>query len=271
MCSILGFAFQQRNKIRTNDTIHAALSSLFVRSQIRGRISTGLALTNSKEIVVLKHMCSAEQFVKTEEYKNALEEYLNFDNTERPLKPLPMAAIGHCRYPTKGEPENRANNHPIISGHTVGVHNGSISNDDEIFKNFNLPRVGRVDSEAIFALIDHLVTMNSTSGSTTNIGKAIVQSTKYLRGGFACAMINARNPYCIWLFRNSMPCNVRHYYNLGMIAWASIESFFTSFEPAKFGPYREIIIPQDGGIGIDLYRSRIERFSFPYSQSAWIA
>lgn len=63
----------------------------------------------------------------------------------------------HTRDHTKGHPEIDANNHPIRHGSVVGVHNGVIANDDELFARYGLERHEpemTVDSEAIFALME---------------------------------------------------------------------------------------------------------------------
>jgi glucosamine 6-phosphate synthetase-like amidotransferase/phosphosugar isomerase protein len=63
----------------------------------------------------------------------------------------------HVRDYTKGHPSIEANNHPIRHGAVVGVHNGIIANDDEIFDAHGFERAEpemTVDSEAIFALME---------------------------------------------------------------------------------------------------------------------
>jgi glucosamine 6-phosphate synthetase-like amidotransferase/phosphosugar isomerase protein len=62
-------------------------------------------------------------------------------------------ALLHTRYATKGSPENPDNNHPIIVPSIIGVHNGHISNDDEVFAELGVERIAEVDSEAIFQLL----------------------------------------------------------------------------------------------------------------------
>jgi glutamine---fructose-6-phosphate transaminase (isomerizing) len=61
----------------------------------------------------------------------------------------------HVRDYTKGHPGLAANNHPIRHGAVVGVHNGIIANDDELFDEHGIARAEpgmTVDSEIIFAL-----------------------------------------------------------------------------------------------------------------------
>jgi glucosamine 6-phosphate synthetase-like amidotransferase/phosphosugar isomerase protein len=66
-------------------------------------------------------------------------------------------ALLHVRGYTKGHPSLAANNHPIRHGAVVGIHNGIIANDEEIFARHGYDRAEpgmTVDSEAIFALVD---------------------------------------------------------------------------------------------------------------------
>jgi glutamine---fructose-6-phosphate transaminase (isomerizing) len=63
----------------------------------------------------------------------------------------------HVRDYTKGHPSLAANNHPIRHGAIVGIHNGIIENDDELFARHGIARAEHamtVDSEIIFALAE---------------------------------------------------------------------------------------------------------------------
>jgi glucosamine--fructose-6-phosphate aminotransferase (isomerizing) len=63
----------------------------------------------------------------------------------------------HVRDFTKGHPSLAANNHPIRHGAVVGIHNGIIENDEELFARHRIERAEpgmTVDSEIIFALAE---------------------------------------------------------------------------------------------------------------------
>src|SRR5512145_3047953 len=47
-------------------------------------------------------------------------------------------ALIHVRDFTKGHPDIHANNHPIRHGAVVGVHNGIVSNDDELLARYGI-------------------------------------------------------------------------------------------------------------------------------------
>ncbi|HEY1480123.1 MAG TPA: hypothetical protein VGF46_08845 [Gaiellales bacterium] len=67
--------------------------------------------------------------------------------------------VMHVRDFTKGRPGINDNNHPIRYGRVVGVHNGHLTNDDELFERYGMERSTpdiTVDSEAIMMLADLL-------------------------------------------------------------------------------------------------------------------
>lgn len=71
-------------------------------------------------------------------------------------KDVGTTGIVHTRWATQGTPENNDNNHPIDVGGIVGVHNGHVSNDVELFQRcVDYKRCAQVDSEAAFAFIAH--------------------------------------------------------------------------------------------------------------------
>jgi glucosamine 6-phosphate synthetase-like amidotransferase/phosphosugar isomerase protein len=96
----------------------------------------------------------------------------------------------HVRDYTKGHPSLTANNHPIRHGAVVGVHNGIIANDEEIFarRDYERAEAGMsVDSEAIFALME----------DEGNDAAALEE----LFGSMAAAWIDERHPDVLFLAR----------------------------------------------------------------------
>jgi glucosamine 6-phosphate synthetase-like amidotransferase/phosphosugar isomerase protein len=99
-------------------------------------------------------------------------------------------ALVHVRDYTKGHPRIEANNHPIRHGAVVGIHNGIIVNDEEIFARYGFERAEpemTVDSEAIFALAEH------AEGST--------EALEELYGAMATAWLDDRVPSTLFLAR----------------------------------------------------------------------
>jgi glucosamine 6-phosphate synthetase-like amidotransferase/phosphosugar isomerase protein len=99
-------------------------------------------------------------------------------------------ALLHTRDFTKGRPEVDDNNHPIRHGAVVGVHNGVISNDDELLARHGIDRwtpETSVDSEVIFALMHE----------RRNEPRVLRQ----LRGTMAAAWLDERSPEMLFLAR----------------------------------------------------------------------
>ena len=96
----------------------------------------------------------------------------------------------HVRDYTKGHPTIEANNRPIRHGAVVGIHNGIIVNDEEIFAHYGFERAHpemTVDSEAIFALAEH------AQGSP--------EALEELHGAMATAWLDERVPSTLFLAR----------------------------------------------------------------------
>jgi glucosamine 6-phosphate synthetase-like amidotransferase/phosphosugar isomerase protein len=108
---------------------------------------------------------------------------------------VPAAAtqvLVHVRDYTKGHPAIAANNHPIRHGSVVGVHNGIIANDEEIFARYGFERAEpdmTVDSEAIFALAEQ-----ASASSYTH-------ALEELYGSMASAWLDERLPEVVFLAR----------------------------------------------------------------------
>src|SRR4051794_32951877 len=98
----------------------------------------------------------------------------------------------HVRDYTKGHPSIAANNHPVRHGPVVGIHNGIITNDDELLAPHSCARAEprmTVDSEAIFAVAAH----------SRNDARAL----EHLRGAMATSWMDEREPGVVFVARGS--------------------------------------------------------------------
>lgn len=68
----------------------------------------------------------------------------------------------HTRYLTLGSADNNDNNHPVTAEGITAVHNGRISNHNELIALSGLDRVGAVDSWAIPALLSQQAALGAS-------------------------------------------------------------------------------------------------------------
>ena len=98
----------------------------------------------------------------------------------------------HVRDYTKGHPSIPANNHPVRHGPVIGIHNGIITNDDELLEPYECARAEpqmTVDSEAIFAVAAH---------SRSDAG-----ALEELEGAMAAAWLDERDPDLLYVARGT--------------------------------------------------------------------
>jgi len=249
MCSIFGMAFTKHNKIDIK-TLKHILKELTVQSKCRGTDATGLVFVTNKKANIIKHNISADKFVTTTEYNNEVDNFLN----ELELPNL-YSIVGHCRAQTKGTHTNNDNNHPIEVNSIIGVHNGHISNDDELFaKNKELQRIGEVDSEVIFSLVDYYTTIyKQTLTEDSPTTTAIKTVSELIAGSFACGLIDITNPQVLWLFRNYNPIVIMYFKAEGLILFSSTANILQkATEITDLSNPELIILDSNEGVCINL-------------------
>jgi glucosamine--fructose-6-phosphate aminotransferase (isomerizing) len=135
MCGIAGYSLSSDSRLDPTVAARALLAGIAER----GADAVGYAYrTTTPDVAVHKQRSGASALV------------------DRILVPSDTSQLlVHVRDYTKGHPSFSANNHPIRHGTVVGIHNGIIVNDDELFARNGIGRADAemtVDSEIIFAL-----------------------------------------------------------------------------------------------------------------------
>jgi glucosamine 6-phosphate synthetase-like amidotransferase/phosphosugar isomerase protein len=173
MCGIAGYSVRSRSKLERTLAAQALLAAIAER----GADAVGYAYRGPDERypTVLKQRTPASELLERVSVPQATTQLLV-----------------HVRDYTKGHPSIAANNHPVRHGPVVGIHNGIITNDDELLAPHSCARTEpemTVDSEAIFALAAH----------SRNSPRALER----LRGAMASAWIDARERDTIYLARGA--------------------------------------------------------------------
>ncbi len=213
MCGINGILISPGRTPSQLSRIKELFTANLLANEQRGREASGIVLLNKdSSIRVNKAPIAASQFVHSPGYLNALNSLS--ENT--------TALLGHTREPTKGSPQKNVNNHPIIRGNIVGVHNGTITNDDLIFAQFaqqsiHGKRIGSVDSEAIIALLDNI----SADMEHSLYKNKLYELSKTVIGSYVILYINPALPYSIFLLKYKNPVSVYWSSELGALFFSS--------------------------------------------------
>jgi hypothetical protein len=196
-------------------------TNLLESSESRGGDATGVtALFDNGNFFIQKMAIGAAEFVtrsggKPDDYEGLLAILRGYSNANI------RCFLGHCRKKSAGALSN-VDNHPIKAGNIVGVHNGTLKNDKEVFKNLECERDGKVDSEAIFRLLEYY-----TKGCTNPFTKeAVVETCTRLEGTYSYLAFNANNPYQVVSARDGRPAEYCLVKPLGIVLIASETKFF---------------------------------------------
>jgi glucosamine 6-phosphate synthetase-like amidotransferase/phosphosugar isomerase protein len=169
MCGIAGYSLSESSSVDRT----LAAQSLLAGIAERGADAVGYAHRRRGPVSIHKQRSGASQLL------------------DRILVPVDATeTLVHVRDYTKGHPSIEANNHPVRHGAVVGIHNGIIANDEELFERHGWRRAApgmTVDSEAIFALAE----------AAENHAEALEE----LYGAMATAWLDERRPGILYLAR----------------------------------------------------------------------
>jgi len=215
MCGLTGVLIGGNPRKRTLEEIGDVFTSSLLANEERGKEATGVASVNSSgEVLMEKSPVRASIFVKGRAYEAFMENFVEKGST---------ILLGHTRRPTKGSPSNNANNHPIVVENTIGIHNGTITNDDEIFLSMDRrtdrrrKRIGSVDSEAIFALMEDL----DFSKPAENWGKEMREAASLLVGSYTTLFFNRSFPRILFLLKYDKPISIHYSPELNSLFFCS--------------------------------------------------
>ena len=206
MCGILGICLDTE-KVRTNsDVAHLRIefTEMIAESERRGRNAAGLYIVNDDEIVYFKAALRATELIETDGYWNFLETHVTAET---------RAIIGHTRHATTGSPECNDNNHPVVDGPIIGVHNGVIRNHLELGRSYK--KAAEVDTAAIMALLR----VKSKKSALTL--RTLTENLHQLEGPFAIAIADRRKPDAVYMARNTNPIVFHRDRSAGVLYFAS--------------------------------------------------
>lgn len=134
MCGIASVIINKKDNHKTGKRV---FKTLMIGNEARGKDSTGVLTINrsNKTFSLFKSTVKSSEFMNRKKFKQVEGDVY----------------IGHTRFATKGAVTER-NAHPLVKDKIILVHNGMISNDDELAKSNNNQQF-QVDSEVLLPIV----------------------------------------------------------------------------------------------------------------------
>ena len=231
MCGLTGIIMKQKTRdAKSLVEIKNAMKRQLVSADTRGGHATGFAQIDSLgDYAITKLPLNAYKFIETNVSKQAFQ-LVDSDVT---------VLMGHTRFATQGDKSNSANNHPIRAGKTIGTHNGSISNDDELFDKYEMERFAEVDSEVIFRLHD----------TATDVDDFVKNRVPKIRGAMSIVWCDVEFPDYVYLIKGNNPLSMYWNKKHDVICYGSTDTIATSgFENVNM---ERIEIPANTMVRVD--------------------
>ena len=214
MCGIIGYI----GKGRSLPILINGLKAL----EYRGYDSAGIAVLAKNKFKISKSVGQVK----------VLEKYLK--NNGGPDGHL---GIGHTRWATHGSPtKSNAHPHGDCSERIFVVHNGIVENYKEL-KAYLQDCGHNFQSETDTETIPHLIENFLSAGK--NFDSALFDTLKMIRGAYALAIIDAKNPEILYAAKLSSPL---------VIGVGNDENFLASDPSALIGKTKNVIYLNDGEI-----------------------
>lgn len=193
MCGLVGILLYPAERSESDwMEIRRLFAETLVANEERGRDASGIAVVQRDGTFCLfKGPMPASELLRTKPARDVLEQ----------VGSETVCLLGHTRYPTKGSPTNNDNNHPLVVGQILGIHNGVIRNDDDLFVLCHLPRQAEVDSEILFRLMDTVPPFLPEPEYLSQIKERL----KSVNGTFATLSVNLRRPNTLIVTKSGSP------------------------------------------------------------------
>jgi asparagine synthetase B (glutamine-hydrolysing) len=183
VCGIFGILIGEGSSFSAK-LLKETVDRLFNLSESRGKEAAGIAVRTGKSIYVFKEPVSASDLTKSEKYNDIFHRIITEEVYADKDFQVPFAVIGHSRLVTNGQSELNSNNQPVVKDGAVGIHNGIIVNDSDLWAAFPaLKRKYNVDTEIFLSLLQM---SRNGAGSILN---AVKKTFDYIKGSASVAIL----------------------------------------------------------------------------------
>jgi len=187
MCGIFGVAFQcgaGAHPARLRKILEHVADS----AESRGKDSSGLVLRHvtATNMDVFKGSLRISELLLAPEVSDAVDRFAaEHAAADRGVS----VAVGHSRLVTNGSQLRGYNNQPVVKEGIIGIHNGIITNEAEIWaRHPRLKREYEIDTESLLALI-----ASNLEGEPA-VSEAVNRAAEEIQGTYSLALLFRRLP-----------------------------------------------------------------------------
>jgi glucosamine--fructose-6-phosphate aminotransferase (isomerizing) len=153
LCGIFGILIGKKVDLSVQELV-SLTKHLFKLSESRGKEASGIAIRVNHSLYIFKEPISSSELVKSDNYRKLFRSNIPNEGYIDGSLNTPFAILGHSRLQTNGLSEINSNNQPVVKDGAVGIHNGIIVNDEELWKSFpTLKRKYDVDTEVFLSIL----------------------------------------------------------------------------------------------------------------------
>ena len=180
MCGIFGYVHRNPTDL-SFDVFSRKLDKLFILSQTRGKEAAGLCVATDTKLLAFKDSTVASEMIRSADYRA----FLRRAWAARSDATATLACIGHTRLVTNGSQVIDANNQPVRRGRVVLVHNGIITNCDDVWRVATLERQGDVDTQSAAAVLESQLNKGATLAEAASVLMQAIYGESTFAGLFA--------------------------------------------------------------------------------------
>lgn len=215
--------------LSTSRNLFAMFIDMMLSTQERGEDASGIAMVGySGNTALLKMATTATKLMSRRDdeaekdaTKRDIDTFLKlYIAAEKSDNNKVHKMLGHCRKSSVGSKANE-NNHPVMAGNSIAVHNGTLKNHAEVItaRDINLP--GTVDTRAIVGMFNQL----SDDGNASLSTKMGIDIATELDGSMATLCFNINNPHQVLYIKRDRPIEMAFLPDLGIVVVTSVKSY----------------------------------------------
>ncbi|MBV5346787.1 hypothetical protein JZU46_00995 [bacterium] len=219
MCEIYGFTILSGKFEESlgKTQLITLFNNLALLSCGKGHDATGITIVNDNKVDVLKRNVPPTKLLTTSEYLKFLSGKLDPANT--------YSVFGQTKNKAAGTSLAGKDNYPIIANTVIGMYDGTLINNEEIFEEFGklFSKDTKAEGEAAFKMYDYYKHTLEWTMQTS-----LKKMHERIKGFSNFIFVDAFSPSTVYVVKKSTnPINIFFYKKAGIVVYASSDECIT--------------------------------------------